>query len=169
MQIHYTLSFQDYPAALALNARKNAFIFICRLLGFYGFSIFGLLLLASLPWSRAGANHWAGFDWTNVVFDTFLIAMPLFFRCVYWWQYRRTVSRSGVITLSLDPELIRCQSEHTKSEIEWAAIKRFAENKKSFLLYLMPGKFLIVPKRICSARQIDELRALFQASITAKK
>jgi hypothetical protein len=53
--------------------------------------------------------------------------------------------------------------EYAKSEIEWPAISRFAEDKNVFLLYMAQAKFLVIPKRILSAEQIEEARALFTA------
>jgi hypothetical protein len=56
--------------------------------------------------------------------------------------------------------MIRTLGAHSKSEIEWAAIQFFSENKKVFLLYLAPGKFIVIPKRVCSVEQVSELHSL---------
>jgi hypothetical protein len=61
--------------------------------------------------------------------------------------------------------MIRCKGEHSKSEIEWCAIQSFSEDESLFLLYLAPGRFLAIPKRVCTTEQIEELRLLFQRQI----
>jgi hypothetical protein len=44
--------------------------------------------------------------------------------------------------------------------MDWKAVKTFLENKKIFMLYLAPAKFIVIPKRVCTEAQIGELRML---------
>ena len=52
--------------------------------------------------------------------------------------------------------------------MEWATIERTVEDKKSFLLYVAPGKFLVVPKRVYSSGQIEELQMLLQGKVDVR-
>ena len=40
----------------------------------------------------------------------------------------------------------------------------YSENDWGFLLYLAPGKFLCLPKRVMNADQVEELQALPKAA-----
>jgi hypothetical protein len=166
MELQYKLTYQDWFAAQALHARRGAWPYITHLFGFYGYIALGPLIWA---WGlgTAAMRGWANFDWGNLALGALFIGLSLYIRFAYRRLFRRTMSQSRETTLNLDADLVRCQGEHSKSEMEWAAIKSSAEDKKSFLLYLVPGKFLVVPKRVCSGEQVDELRVLLQEKLAA--
>jgi len=77
------------------------------------------------------------------------------------------ISGAGDCAIEFDENIIRTQGPHSKSEINWKAIRSFSEDMKSFLLYLTPGKFIVIPKRVCANEQVEELRALFQRNVQA--
>jgi hypothetical protein len=54
---------------------------------------------------------------------------------------------------------------NSKSELNWKAIKSFRENKRIFILYLAPARFIAIPKRVFSEAQIEELRTLLLRKI----
>ena len=166
MQIQYKLTFQDFYAAQALHARRGVIPFLGRWFAFYGLMFIGVaggLFFLALAIVQGPAH----FDRTPFFLSLVWIGLPLYVRWAYRRQFHRSQSESGQNLLDLDADSIRCKNEHSKSEMEWAAIQRTAEDKKSLLLYLAPGKFLVVPKRVCSAEQIDELRALLQRNVVS--
>ena len=167
MQIQYELTFQDFLAAQKLHARRSLFRFLCLIVCLYIWPLLGLAGLAlSFTIIKRPLNP--TFDDT-VIFggSVVLILIPIFILWQWRTFYTRTRVDSGDITFDFEPELIRTKTKHSKGEVEWALIKRMAENKKLFLLYIAQAKFFIIPKRVCSAGQIEELRALFQAKITS--
>jgi hypothetical protein len=119
-------------------------------------------------WSllTAWAREWQNFDWVNLACSAVLISLSFLIRRAYWRQFNRTINEDSSTVLDFDPELIFCKSAHAKSDIEWAGIQRTAEDKRLFLLYTAPGKFITVPKRAFVNGQVEELRALLEAKVS---
>jgi len=59
-------------------------------------------------------------------------------------------------------------TDNSASEIGWKAIHDVNQDSNLFMLYLAPAKFLAIPKRICSAAQIEELNQLFASQVLPK-
>jgi hypothetical protein len=76
------------------------------------------------------------------------------------------MSRSGDCTVNFTTEAIFTTGAHSKSEIQWSAIQSSSEDEKCILLYLAPGRFLVIAKRACTPAQIEDLQALFSSCIT---
>jgi hypothetical protein len=163
MRFQYRLTFQDFLASLALHSKRNLFRSFFRLLFTFGFPILGLFQWISVLFNFAARDR-ADIFWT-LFFGATLVAFPFWFRFLYWIHYRRTVSQESDTAIDLDPDKIRCQSAHTRSEIEWTGILRFAEDKRTFILYTAPGKYLLIPKRVCSDQEVAQLRILLQERI----
>jgi hypothetical protein len=167
MQIQYRLTFKDYLAAQALHAKRNGRAFFVYALSRYIYPALGICFLIFLVLTpkplhtlfTSPGNYWGMFA------CAVLLSCPFFVRWSLKRCYTRTRTGPGDCTLDLAPDLIHSRMEHAKSEIEWPAIKRFAEDKNVFLLYMAQAKFLVIPKRVCGPNQIEELRALFSAQI----
>ena len=167
MQIQYKLTFRDYLDAQALHARRSVRAFFVYALSRYIYPALGIcflifLVLATKPihnFFTSPGNGWGVFACAVLLF------CPLLVRWSLKRTYTRTRSGTGDCLLDFAPGLIRSSMKHAKSEIEWPAIKRSAEDKRVFLLYTAPAKFLVIPKRVCNPDQIEALRALFSAQI----
>jgi len=79
--------------------------------------------------------------------------------------YKRTRSDSGACKVTLEHERIQFEGSASKGELAWRAVKQLRENDAVFLLYTAPAKFMVLPKRACTAAQIEEFKALFDRCI----
>lgn len=156
-QVQFRFDFSDYVHARKLHRRGweglDLLLPICGAITLAA----GFAILRSHSFDGAGLLEF--------VFSAILITFPLLARLSWRYSYRRTRSEDCERKFEFTEDLIRTQTANSRGEIEWSAIRSFAEDKNMFLLYLAPAKFFPIPKRACTAGQIDELRALFQQNI----
>ncbi len=93
---------------------------------------------------------------------------PLILRLDAKRRFSRSRSGTGDCAIAFGPDL-HCQGMYPKSEIEWQAIQRLSEDKNIVLLYLAPGKFIVVPKRVCTSGQAEELRTILRQNVPELK
>ncbi|HUX45922.1 MAG TPA: YcxB family protein [Terracidiphilus sp.] len=169
MPIHlqFTLSFNDYRNAMRLHARRTWWRRIGQFITFVVYPIAGLIFIV-FAFSIARDPASGGNTIVVATPGIFLAGLPLYYRYRLKSCYRRTRIDDGSVTLDLSDEGIHSESSNTKTDIAWNAVRSFTENKHLFMLYLAPAKFIAIPKHICSAQQIDELRGLFQRHIQPK-
>jgi len=63
-------------------------------------------------------------------------------------------------------EGVKTDAGIASSQVSWKSFLRYVESTETFLLYTSPACFVIVPKRVLQAEQVNELRRLFQAHIS---
>ena len=167
MQINFQLSFDDYRAAQGLHSTRSTWARINYLMNYYLSPLFGVLAFAqaiALDWSKsaAGPTLW-------VVLGAYLFVGPLYLRVRLKRSYKRTSTGSGVCTLTMVEDGILAETSNTESKIGWAAIQYSRENERLFMLYTAPAKFIVIPKRACSAEQIsrdqNHARAMVQKQL----
>ena len=167
MRLQYELTLQDFLAAQQLHAKRSARAQFNYVGCFYIFPIVGILSLAFyFMVMRRSPTQFGLAEVLVAGGGVILLLLPLYTLWCWRRAYTRTRTGLGGCTLDFEAEQIKSRMEHASSEIGWPAIQRFAEGKKAFLLYFAQASFLVVPKRVCSAEQIDELRTLFQSKIT---
>lgn len=167
MRLQYRLTDSDFLDAQSLHAKRGIVPVALHFVIYFVSPAAGLFFCFGV-FAAAKADRFARFDWVGLTLGVFWIVLPLLYRRLLVYQFRRTRTGQGDSVLTFEADKIHCADEHTKSEIEWKAIRRFSENKKVVLLYLAAGKFIVIPKRVCSPEQIEELRQLFQAKISAR-
>ncbi|UWZ83506.1 YcxB family protein [Occallatibacter riparius] len=151
LQFHFELS--DYVQAQRLHRQTSRalFDFLLPACGAIFFAV-------GMAMRRTGSYTTAGIEFTA---SLLFLSFPVLVRLNWRYCYRRTRSNDGEWNLEISDDLIRTHTNNSKSEVHWSAIRSFAEDQNMFLLYLAPAKFLPIPKRACTAAQIDELRVLF--------
>jgi hypothetical protein len=129
------------------------------MLVYYIYPIIGLFfLVVGLPiFGDKASNHSIP---TMVICGIILVFLPIYMRIHLKNCYKRTRSDNGECKLIINEEYIEVEGQYTKGEMDWKAVKTFLENKKIFMLYLAPAKFIVIPKRVCTEAQIGELRML---------
>ena len=161
MRLQYKLTFQDFLAAQALHSKRSALSRINFLGPIYLFPIIGLGFIA---WAKL--LHATGASMATLVgAGVYLLVCPFLVRSRYKRLFHRTRSTDEPSTIDFNDQMIRCQGPHSKGELEWAAVQSFSEDDRTLILYLAPGKFLCIPKRVCDAAQVESLRAMFQDKI----
>ena len=167
MPIHlqFVFTFEDYLNANRLYAKSSLWMRLNYFLARIGLPIFGILFIAATFWAAKFIDSWPllVFEFAIGLFLTFY---PFYFRFKLKRCYDRTRMGSGERTFDFDDTIILLEEANAKSEVNWAAIKSFSEDKNSFLIYLAPAKMIMVPKRICPEPQLTELRDMCRRKIT---
>lgn len=164
MLLAYSLTFPDYKAAQALHAKRSEIRYLAHCLARYVYPIFGVLILVY----EFTPHHLGESPQTKLIgtlFGLVLLCFPIYMYWVTRRSYIRTRSTTEDCSVEFGQEMIRTQGPHTRSELEWTAIQSSFEDRKLFLLYLAPARFVVIPKRVCTAEQVDELRMLLQANV----
>ena len=170
MPIHleFTLTFEEYFAAMRLHSRRSFWRRLNWICGGFIAPVVGVLVIAvglliigpGVPWIAVGIV---------LAYGLFLVAYPVYRRWRLRSCYSRTRIGTGHTAVDFGEMNIRTQAPGAKSEIDWAAVNSFAEDKNVFLVYVAPAKFIAIPKRACSEIQIDEIQHLFGEKITGGK
>lgn len=161
-----TLTADDYVAANKLFILKYAtsrWPFICWLL-------FVALLLGSLftPALQLRGTPFAPLFYLCVgvvialPFFQYFVGASVFARRAYAAQ--KTLQHP--ITVSWSTEGFRSTAQQGDWNIPWGDYLKWAENEKVILLYQGPRLFNMLPKRVLTASQIDDLRHMVSANVT---
>jgi hypothetical protein len=164
MQISYELSFDDYRAAQLLHIKRRLWLRFIRVLTHILFPICGvcfLLLSVTLIGGRASFN----FMLIMIVCGSYLALLPLYLNWRLKSCYKRTRTAKDECKATISEDGISLDAGIMKSDVDWAAVQFFREDKKIFMLYIAQAKFIAIPKRVCTDSQIEELRSLFQRQI----
>ena len=165
VQIDFTLSFDDYLAAQRLHNTRSWGPRTWHVLNRTLIPALGVLFIV-LGFLMIGPKvSWFAVCYV-IGFGVFSACFPLYLRYRYKRSYLRSLTNGGNCSVAFDPEGIQSAGKNTRSEIGWKAITHFRENDQIFLLHLAPGRFLTIPKRVCSSVQVEELQALFASCIT---
>jgi len=164
IRVHFEFTYRDYADTQNLHAKRGEWAYIAHFLAYYFYPFLGLLILLFefLPGRHDGSSN---AKIVSTVCGLVLLAIPIYRQFNLRRCYRRSRTGCGDCTIEFGEEIIHAKGELTKSEVQWSAIQSFSEDEKGFLLYLAPARFLPLPKRACSAAEIDDLRALFARKI----
>lgn len=158
-QIQFELSLDDYLAAQRLHSTRNLWPRIMNFLLYFLYPVLGILFLffGVGVFLERNSHH----PVTMIVCGVLLVCSPIYMRMRLRSCYKRTRSDSGESTLNFGEERVEIKGRYTNSELDWRAVKSFREDAKVFMLYLAPGRFIVIPKRACTEAQISDLRAIF--------
>jgi hypothetical protein len=111
----------------------------------------------------------------------FATAAPAFLLAGFWFYFATTVwKRAGRRSYSGRPELtqeykvgiddagIVFDGPISGARWTWAVFVKFLESNETFLVYLSPCAFVILPKRSLSPGQADQLRELLKEKLPSK-
>lgn len=165
LKLEFSLTFRDYYDGQLLHARRAWWPRLNSFMYRFGFPVWGLLLvtlgivLATLGTARSILAIVLGAG-------LFLMSYPVYMRLRLKHCFRQTRTGDGFMAFEFDETGIRSTTQGTRGEIEWSAIRTVREDGKLLLLYLAPAKMFMIPKRVCSPSQLEELRQLCQSRIT---
>jgi hypothetical protein len=159
IELRFDLTFEDYLNAQRLHAKKNWWLRLNYFAARFVVPVLGILLilLSLLIFSQGRPTHLAIF---NFGLGIFLASYPWYFRAKIRRCYRRTRIGSADTWVEIGEDTIHVKGDNASSEASWKAVKSHLEDRKIFLLYLAPAKFIILPKRIFTPEQIAELQSL---------
>jgi hypothetical protein len=164
MQIKYSLTLRDYRDAQLLHAKRSAMHYLAHCAAHYLYPLVGIAILAF----EFTPHHFVGLprpNLTGTLCGLLLVCVPVYLRWMTKRCFKRTRSGTDACTIDLEQERVQTKGSHTRSEVEWSAFQSSSEDAKIFLLYLAPAKFVVIPKRACTADQVLELRSLLQNNV----
>ena len=161
MLVEYNLTFRDYKAIQTLHAKRSAIPYLAHSVSRYLYPVFGICILVFefTPRHFVGSPHP---KLIGTVCGLLLACLPLYLEWAWRRSYKRMRIGAGDCSIEFDDEMIRSKGLHTRSEMEWTATQSSSEDSKVFLLYLAPARFVVIPKRVCTNEQMNELRTLLQ-------
>jgi YcxB-like protein len=164
IQIRFKLTFDDYLKAQQLHSKRSFGPHLWYVLSRTLVPVVGVLYVlfcAIVPWRTTSIG------WLIVVLvcGTYFTFYPLFMRLRLNRIYRRTRTDDGENSAEIGPEAIHIEARNTNSNLNWGAVQSYRENKNIFLLYLAPGKFIVLPKRVFSPEQITEMQSLLASHV----
>ena len=164
MQVKYNTTFRDYKAAQTLHAKRGEISYLTHYVGHYFYPFLGVCILVFeyTPHRLVGSPQP---KLISTLCGLLLVCIPFYLRLMMKRSYTRTRTGDGECIIDFGEEVIRMEGLHTKSEVEWSAIKSFSEGDKGFLLYLAPVRFIAIPKRVCTDEQVHDLRTLLQNKV----
>jgi hypothetical protein len=160
MQITYELSFDDYRAAQLLHAKRSLWRRLIRILTHVLFPICGACFLV-LAFTLTAEKGSFSFMLTMLVCGSYLVLCPFYLNWRLKSCYKRTRSGNHKCTVTFSEERVLIDAGNMKSEVDWKAVQFFREGDEVFMLYIAQARFIAIPKRVCTAAQIDDLRSLF--------
>jgi hypothetical protein len=171
MKLSYTLTLDDYKAALRLHRRQKL---SRRILPAVAPVLAGLGLVATLLFEISGqselALHLLGLD---VVFLSLSIALPLARLLDARMCFKRIFPQTktvSAISADIDDERIFCKNPGvSEGKFFWNAIVNFTQDEKMTLLYLDKDKFLLFPTQAMSPEQRAELNDLIARHVVGRK
>ncbi len=169
VQLQYTLTFRDYYEGQLLHAKRGWWPRLIAILYRFGFPVWGLLLIVAGSWLGLSSIIPRYAIAISVAAGLFLLSYPLYLHFTMKRCYLKTRTGDGSLTLDFDDSSIRSTTPGTRGEIEWSAIQTLRENEKVLLVYLAPAKMFMIPKRVCSPEQVEEIRQLFRAKAGTKE
>jgi hypothetical protein len=165
VHVEFTTTFEDYLSAQRLHATRNAWSrfndFAARRLN----PALGVLILIFAVLLSVPKINWSSSLILMVPCGLILLFYPIYMRNRLKRCYVRTRLGNGLRTIDFDLNSIKAVEENVKSEIEWAAIQSVREDKNVIMLYLAPAKFMMIPTRVCSDEQRNELRQIFPENL----
>jgi hypothetical protein len=165
MIVNFQFTLDDYRNAFRAHYRKGASAYkrwMLRLVLVIGV----LLLLASILMviTRQGTLNAAlppfllGAAWT-------WIGMGKIYLLSARSQFAKNPALRGPRRIEFNDDGVKTDSGIASSQVSWKAFLRYVESTDTFLLYTSPACFVVVPKRVLQAEQVNELRRLFQTHI----
>ena len=84
---------------------------------------------------------------------------------LYRMQFRRLQALHEPIRFEAEEGGIVYCTAKSKGVSKWEAFEKWQESKSSFLLYLHPRLFILIPKRVLDGEQVHALRELLKSRI----
>lgn len=158
LNVQFELSLADFLTAQRLHSKRSLWSRFVYILTRWIYPILGVCFLLMEPIVIRDADH----QFLVVPFICGLILMlcPVYLHFQMRRCYKRTRSGPGQCAVRFDEDALQITGINSKSELDWKAINTFRENRKIFLLYLAPARFIAIPKRVLSEGQIEELKSL---------
>jgi hypothetical protein len=158
LSLTYHITLDDFVAAQRAHQRRNTWGKVQYGLGMVLFGWFLLLAVFSLIFTPG--------VWLNYTLPLLLAGAYLY---IYYFAHRRAYrENAGLfsdVAVDVGDEGVHVVTAHSESTVPWSRYQRWVESDKVFLLYVGERTFNIIPKRILSGEQQEELRKLLTKKV----
>ncbi len=159
MKINGQLTWQDYMHAQHLHTRR---VWWQQVIWYVAIAALAAgFLSAIVPDVRAnGMTVVWDYIWLPIVV---VIALLLFYYVFLPRSVRQLYEQKKELSAPFEyeatPDSLTISNQFGRSQRPWADFIRWKEDKNFILLYFSEAQFVIVPKRLCTPQQLEELRA----------
>lgn len=153
VQAEYSLSFKDYREAQWLYLKRSPLAMIFYVLGCWGPSILGLLLIAVYLFGLGlGDSEDAARVLRNI--SPFIVGCMILLPLRWWnlWRaYAAMFPKGNRQTIfSFDNEqFISAIPNRSEARVYWSALEKYEEDGKQMLLFPARKRFFIIPSEPC--------------------
>ncbi len=164
MQITFQLTLGEYQDAVAYHYKKGKRpVFVALFLGMATF-----MLLVGTDFSN---NHEVI---NNILVTFFAISFYILFtRMITAYQAKRFYTKSPIlsseVTMRISGKGIQHDKKSNNEIIPWNYFTQWRESEKYYLIYTKPYQFSVIPKRVLSEKQENELRGYLNKYIGEAK
>jgi hypothetical protein len=166
VQLQFNFTFEDYMNGQLLAATRSWWPRLNLFFAKWVIPAIGILNIILAFMIAGNGISWVVFG-GMLCLGTYLTLYRFSYRLRLKRCYARTLIGSGLRKFDFTDEMITLEESNAKSEVQWAAVRSYLENKSIFLVFLAPAKMIMVPKRICTESQLSELRELCRRNIAA--
>src|SRR5882724_949328 len=154
MDVRFLLTYQDFADAQRTHRRR-----------WFKAVVIGLIIVTGL-----------GILWavTREVQRAYLYALPLWslllllsltFNRAWKGNFNKAFPTPRNIHYSFEEDAVRVDTEVAQATLQWPSFQFFREGKNIFLIYPQPRMFNMIPKRVLSTEQQQELRELLKRKL----
>lgn len=158
LSLNYYITQDDFVAAQRAHQRRNTWGKVQYGVGMVLLGWFLLLALFSLIFTPR--------VWMNYTLPLLLAGAYLY---IYYFahrlSYRKNAGLFSEVAVEIGGEGVHVLTAHSESTVPWSSYRRWVESEKVFLLYMGERTFNIIPKRILSVEQLEELRKLLTEKV----
>jgi len=156
MNITYQLTRNEYQEAVAYHHKKGRRALMISL--YAGLATFLILAGTDLSNTREVV--------TNIFAAFFSIAFYiLFVRMITDYKAKKVYNKSPIlsneVTLHISGKGIKQDKKTSAELLPWSLFTKYKENEKFYLLYAGSQHFNVIPKRVMSEREKEELEEYF--------
>ncbi len=163
MKISGQLTWQDYLKATYLHLRPNRWmqIVLYALVALFLLSLLSLVVLAVFFEADVSGV------WSIILVVLIVVAAVLLNLFVLTpWRVRRLFAQhkeiSAPMELEITPTGLGMTTAYGNSNRPWGIFRKWKESRELLMLYITDIQFLMIPKRFCTAEQIEALRTHLQ-------
>jgi len=162
MNITYQLTLNEYQEAVNFhykNTKRPVFVSL-----FLGFATFMILVGTDFNNTRAVID--------NILLVFFALSFYLLFtRMVTAYQAKKVYNKSSVlsteVTLHISGKGIKQDKNNNDKTLDWKYFSKWIENEKYCIIYTSRYQFNVIPKRVMSEKQKEELTEYLSKYITS--
>ena len=157
MNITYTLTLNEYQEAASYHYKTGKRPLLVAV--FVGMATFMMLAGTDFSNTQEVIN--------NMLMTFFALSFYILFtRMITAWQAKKIYNKSPLlsneVTLHISGKGINLDKNQTDKILPWEVFSKWKKNEKHYLLYTNAYQFNVIPKRVMTETQINELETYLE-------